>query len=72
MTRSSAQGRIDADHELFKGMTKKKKVKESKKATPPPIQVGEHGRHQIKSGLLAHIRCTRFSQTANQGARIVR
>ena len=53
MTRSSAQGRTDAGHDLFKGMTKTKKVKESKKATPPPIQVGEHGRYQIKSGLLA-------------------
>ncbi|WP_050931982.1 hypothetical protein [Aestuariivita boseongensis] len=53
MTRSSAQGRTDAGHDLFKGMTKTKKVKESKKATPAPIQVGEHGRYQIKSGLLA-------------------
>ncbi|WP_299197917.1 hypothetical protein [uncultured Tateyamaria sp.] len=53
MTRSSAQGRTDAGHDLFKGMTKKKKAKDSKKDTQPPIQVGEHGRYQIKSGLLA-------------------
>ena len=53
MTRSSAQGRSDAGHGLFKGMAKKKKIKDNKKETPPPIQVGEHGRYQIKSGLLA-------------------
>lgn len=53
MTRSSAPGRSDADHDLFKGMTNRKKAKDAKKETPPPIQVGELGRYQIKSGLLA-------------------
>ncbi len=53
MTRSSAQGRSDAGHDLFKGMAKKKKVKDNKKETPPQIQVGIHGRYQIKSGPLA-------------------
>ncbi|WP_338551063.1 hypothetical protein [Roseovarius phycicola] len=53
MTGSNAQGRTDAGHDLFKGTTKKRKDKASKKDTPPPIQVGEHGRYQIKSGLLA-------------------
>ncbi len=53
MTRSRAQGRSDAAHDLFKGMTKKKKAKDRKKDKQPPIQVSEHGRYQIKSGLLA-------------------
>jgi len=53
MTRSSAQGRTEVGHDLFKGMTKKKKAKDGKKDTQSPIQVGEHGRYQIKSGLLA-------------------
>ena len=47
MTRSSAAGR-----DLFKGMTRKKD-KDTKKAAPPAILVGEHGRYQIKSGRLA-------------------
>ena len=47
MTRSSAAGR-----DLFKGMTRKKD-KDPKKAAPPAILVGEHGRYQIKSGRLA-------------------
>lgn len=53
MTRSSAQGRSDAGHDLFKGMAKKKKTKENKKDAPPPVHVGVYGRYQIKSGLLA-------------------
>lgn len=52
MTPSSAASRSDLHHDLFKGMAKKKKVKDSKKDTPLPIHVSEHGRYQIKSGLL--------------------
>ena len=52
MTRSSAAGRSNAGHDLFTGGEKKKNIKENKKATPTSIQVGEHGRYQIKSGRL--------------------
>ena len=53
MTRSSAQGQSDRGHDLLRGMPKKRKAKDNKNETPPPIQVGEHGRYQIKSGILA-------------------
>lgn len=42
-----------ASRDPFKGMSKKSKAKDTKKEASPPIHVGEHGRYQIKSGLLA-------------------
>ena len=53
MTNSSMGNRSDKSRDLFKGMTKTSKAKVDKKAARPPIQVGEHGRYQIKSGLLS-------------------
>ena len=53
MTNSSMGNRSDKSRDLFKGMTKTSKAKVDKKAARPPIHVGEHGRYQIKSGLLS-------------------
>ncbi len=53
MAHSNSAYGSETGHDLFKGMAKKKKAKDSKKEVRPQVQVGEHGRYQIKSGLLA-------------------
>lgn len=53
MAHSNSAFPSDTGHDIFKGMTEKKKAKESKKAPRQQVQLGEHGRYQIKSGLLA-------------------
>ncbi|WP_299705071.1 hypothetical protein [uncultured Tateyamaria sp.] len=53
MTDSSLGHRSNRGENLFNGMTKPKKAKVGKTEALPPIHVGEHGRYQIKSGLLA-------------------
>ncbi|WP_420863302.1 hypothetical protein [Algirhabdus cladophorae] len=45
--------RSDAGRDVFKGMSKKSKVKETRKEAAMSIRVGEYGRYQIKSGRLA-------------------
>lgn len=52
MTNFNLGNRSDGGHGLFKGMTKKK-AKADKKKVRSPIHVSEHGRYQVKSGLLA-------------------
>lgn len=52
MTHQGATSRPGTEHDLFKGMATKKK-KTRKAETAPAIQVGEHGRYQIKSGRLS-------------------
>lgn len=53
MAYSSLGNRSERGQGLFKAMTKAKKTKTTKKAARPSTQVSEHGRYQIKSGLLA-------------------
>lgn len=45
--------RSDAGCDVFKGMSKKSKAKETRKEVAMSIRVGEYGRYQIKSGRLA-------------------
>lgn len=52
MTRFSTEARTATGRELFKDK-KKKKISERSSDTPSAIQLGEHGRYQIKSGRLA-------------------
>jgi hypothetical protein len=52
MAEFSSEGHANTDHDLFKGMAKKKK-KDSKPSLSPTIQLGDHSRYQIKSGWLA-------------------
>jgi hypothetical protein len=51
MTRFSTEGRTATGRDLFKD--KPKKTKENPRNRPPAVQLGEHGRYQIKSGRLA-------------------
>lgn len=53
MTQSYTTTGSPRGKDLFKNMAKKKTDKGSKKPTQPKVQLGEHGRYQIKSGLLA-------------------
>lgn len=50
-TRSARQSQLGND--LFKGMTKQKKVQESPKKPRQQVTLGEYGRYRIKTGLLA-------------------
>lgn len=52
MTAFSASGQTATGRDLFKEKPKKK-VKERSNDKPTAVQVGEHGRYQIKSGRLA-------------------
>ncbi len=52
MTRFSREARTATDRDLFKDK-KKKKVSERSSETLSAIQLGEHGRYQIKSGRLS-------------------
>lgn len=52
MTRFNTESRPATGHDLFKEK-KKKKVSERSSDTPSAIQLGEHGRYQIKSGRLS-------------------
>ncbi|MDU8912975.1 hypothetical protein [Aestuariicoccus sp. MJ-SS9] len=52
MTRFSTEARTATGRDLFKDK-KKKKVSERSSDTPSAIQLGEHGRYQIKSGRLS-------------------
>ena len=52
MTRFNTEVRKATGHELFKDK-KKKKISERSTDTPSVIQLGEHGRYQIKSGRLS-------------------
>lgn len=52
MTRYTTEARTAMGRDLFKEK-KKKKNKEKKSDTPSSIELGEHGRYQIKSGRLA-------------------
>ncbi|MFO7854609.1 MAG: hypothetical protein R6V44_05225 [Paracoccaceae bacterium] len=52
MTISAAASRSQQGEDLFRSMDKKK-AKELQKAPSAAIQVGEHGRYQVKSGRLA-------------------
>ncbi|SIN84866.1 hypothetical protein [Vannielia litorea] len=52
MTRFSMEGRTATGRDLFKDK-KKKKVVERPSDTPAAVQLGEHGRYQIKSGRLS-------------------
>ncbi len=49
----TAPNRSDAGRDVFKGMSKKSKAKETSKEAAKSISVGEYGRYQIKSGRLA-------------------
>lgn len=51
MTSFSVEARTARGRELFK--EKPKKAKEKPKATPFEVQIGEHGKYQIKSGRLS-------------------
>lgn len=53
MTRSNSAYPSDPARDPFRNMTTKKPAKDVKKDAAPPVQVGEHGRYLIKSGLLA-------------------
>lgn len=48
----TAPNRSDAGRDVFKGMSKKSKAKETRKEAAKSIRVGEYGRYQIKSGRL--------------------
>ncbi|SPF81482.1 hypothetical protein [Pseudoprimorskyibacter insulae] len=52
MTRFSTEGKTATGRDLFKD-TKEKKAVERSSDTPVAIQLGEHGRYQIKSGRLS-------------------
>lgn len=52
MAQFSSTGRANTDHNLFRGMAKKKK-KTAEPSAQPAIHQGEHGRYLIKSGWLA-------------------
>ncbi|ETX27029.1 hypothetical protein [Roseivivax isoporae] len=52
MTPSSTKARTAAGHSLFQPK-KKEKAEERSSDLPVAIQLGEHGRYQIKSGLLS-------------------
>ncbi|WP_417524067.1 hypothetical protein [Marinovum sp.] len=53
MTRATTAAASAKGQDLFKGMTTTKQPKAPKKEPRAAIQTGEHGRYQIKSGLLA-------------------
>lgn len=52
MTQSYSTSGSTRGQNLFKGMEKKKPAKAAGKPKRPEVQLGEHGRYQIKSGLL--------------------
>lgn len=52
MTRFITQARTRTDRDFFKDKKKKKDVERSSN-TPSAVQLGEHGRYQIKSGRLS-------------------
>ena len=52
MTRSYSAYQSNTGHGLLRGTAKKTKNKDSKKDARQQVRLGEHGRYQIKSGLL--------------------
>lgn len=52
MTRHSTEGRTATGREFFKDK-KKKKAEQYSSDTPAAVQLGQHGRYQIKSGRLS-------------------
>ena len=54
MTRFSTEGRTATGRDLFKDQNPKKKKPEKRSSdTPSAVQLGEHGRYQVKSGRLS-------------------
>ena len=51
----TAPNRSDMGRNVFKGMSKKSKAKETKKEAPMAIRVGVYGRYQTKSGYVAGV-----------------
>ncbi|SLN71638.1 hypothetical protein TRL7639_04263 [Falsiruegeria litorea R37] len=55
MSEYTAPNRSDAGRDVFKGMSKKSKTKDTEKKAPMSIRVGAYGRYQIKSGYVAGV-----------------
>ena len=55
MSDYTAPIRSDAGRGIFKGMSKKSRTKENKKAAAMPVRVGTYGRYQTKSGYVAGV-----------------
>ena len=55
MSDYTAPIRSDAGLGIFKGISKKSRTKENKKAAAMPVRVGTYGRYQTKSGYVAGV-----------------